>query len=207
MTKPHPAHLAFTGLLMLLSGLPLASRAGEPLIVVEDRGGTSALPYYEALNLQPRANAPARPSIPTPQVPATRADEAAMLPVRSAKLTPGTVARRVIEAPGLRPFVVIGDDEASRAWLQRRAAALRERGAVGLVVNVETAQGLARLRALVGHCDDATRTAKRRIDGFMGCSGQGIATRRVWLPAWNTAVLPSIACRRHGPTASPGSST
>ncbi|VFT62757.1 integrating conjugative element protein [Pseudomonas aeruginosa] len=149
MTKPHPAHLAFTGLLMLLSGLPLASRAGEPLIVVEDRGGTSALPYYEALNLQPRANAPARPSIPTPQVPATRADEAAMLPVRSAKLTPGTVARRVIEAPGLRPFVVIGDDEASRAWLQRRAAALRERGAVGLVVNVETAQGLARLRALV----------------------------------------------------------
>ena len=113
MTKPHPAHLAFTGLLMLLSGLPLASRAGEPLIVVEDRGGTSALPYYEALNLQPRANAPARPSIPTPQVPATRADEAAMLPVRSAKLTPGTVARRVIEAPGLRPFVVIGDDEAS----------------------------------------------------------------------------------------------
>ena len=132
MTKPHPAHLALTSLLVLLSGLPLASRAGEPLIVVEDRGGTSALPYYEALNLQPRANAPARPPIPTPQVPATPADEAAMLPVRSAKLTPGTVARRVIEAPGLRPFVVIGDDETSRAWLQRRAAALRERGAVGL---------------------------------------------------------------------------
>ena len=61
MTKPHPAQLALTGLLMLLSGLPLASRAGEPLIVVEDRGGTSALPYYEALNLQPRANAPAKP--------------------------------------------------------------------------------------------------------------------------------------------------
>ncbi|EPG4079046.1 TPA: integrating conjugative element protein, partial [Pseudomonas aeruginosa] len=54
MTKPHPVQLALTGLLMLLSGLPLASRAGEPLIVVEDRGGTSALPYYEALNLQPR---------------------------------------------------------------------------------------------------------------------------------------------------------
>mgnify|MGYP000119565577 CR=1 FL=1 len=106
MTKPHPAHLAFTGLLMLLSGLPLASRAGEPLIVVEDRGGTSALPYYEALNLQPRANAPARPSIPTPQLPATPADEAAMLPVRSAKLTPGTVARRVIEA-GLPEMLAI----------------------------------------------------------------------------------------------------
>ena len=84
------SHLALRGLLVLLAGLPLASLAGEPLIVVEDRGGASALPYYEALNLQPRTNAPARPPIPTPQVPATPADEAAMLPVRSAKLTPGT---------------------------------------------------------------------------------------------------------------------
>ena len=148
MTKPHPAHLALTSLLVLLSGLPLASRAGVPLIVVEDRGGASALPYYEALNLQPRDNGAARSPIPMPQVPATPADEAAMLPVRSAKLTPGTVARRVIEAPGLRPLVVIGDDKASRDWLQRHAGSLHERGAVGLVVNVETAQTLARLRAL-----------------------------------------------------------
>src|SRR3546814_18376344 len=71
-----------------------------------------------------------------------------MLPVRSAKLTSGTVARRVIEAPGLRPFVVVGDDEASQAWLRRHAASLRERGAVGLVVTVETVQGLERRRAL-----------------------------------------------------------
>ena len=146
MTK---SHLALLGLSVLLAGLPLASRAGDPLIVVEDRGGTWALSYYEALNLQPRANAPARPPIPTPQIPATPADAAAMLPVRSTKLTPGTVARRVIEAPGLRPFVVIGDDETSHAWLRRHATSLRERGAVGLVVNVETVQALARLRALV----------------------------------------------------------
>jgi len=149
MTKSLPAHLTLRGLLVLLAALPLAAHAAEPLIVVEDRGGTSALPYYEALNLQPRGNSPARPPIPTPKVPATPADEAAMLPVRSTKLSPGTVARRVIEAPGLRAFVVVGDDEASHAWLRRQAASLRERGAVGLVVNVETVQGLARLRALV----------------------------------------------------------
>jgi len=148
MKTSHLTHLTLKGLLVLLAALPLASRAGEPLIVVEDRGGTSALPYYEALNLQPRANAPARPPIPMLPVPATLMDEAAMLPVRSAKLTPGTVSRRVIEAPGLRPFVVVGDDEASHVWLRRHAASLRGRGAVGLVVNVETAQGLARLRAL-----------------------------------------------------------
>ena len=145
MTK---SHLALRGLLMLPAALPLASYAGEPMIVVEDRGGTSALSYYEALNLQPRSPETARPPIPTPQVPATPADEAAMLPVRSARLTPGTVARRVIEAPGLRPFVVVGDDKASQDWLRRHAALLHERGAVGLVVNVETVQALARLRAL-----------------------------------------------------------
>ncbi|MBO9356026.1 integrating conjugative element protein [Bordetella petrii] len=146
MTK---THLPLWGLLVSLAGLPLAVHAGEPLIVVEDRGGTSALPYYEVLNLQPRGNGTAQPPIPTPQVPATPSDEAAMLPVRSAKLTPGTVARRVIEAPGLRTFVVVGDDQASRAWLQRRADSLRERSAVGLVVNVVTVQALAQLRALV----------------------------------------------------------
>ncbi|WP_238897585.1 integrating conjugative element protein [Achromobacter xylosoxidans] len=148
MTTSHLANPLLKGLLVLLAGLPLASHAGDPLIVVEDRGGASALPYYEALNLQPRANAPDRPPIPTPQVPATPEDEAAMLPVRSAKLTPGIVGRRVIEAPGLRPFAIVGDDEASQAWLRRHAASLRERGAVALVVNVETAQALARLRTL-----------------------------------------------------------
>jgi len=148
MTKSLPVHLTLRGLLVLLAALPLVAHTAEPLIVVEDRGGASALPYYEALNLQPRGNGAARPPIPTPRIPATPADEAAMLPVRSAKLTPGTVARRVIKAPGLRPFVVIGDDETSQAWLRRHATSLRERGAVGLVVNVETAQSLARLRAL-----------------------------------------------------------
>lgn len=146
MTKPL---WTLRGLLVVLTALPWIAHATQSLIVVEERGGASALPYYEALNLQPRANSALRPPIPMPQIPATPADEAAMLPVRSAKLTPGTVARRVIEAPGLRPFVVVGDDEASQAWLRRHAASLRERGAVGLVVNVETVQALARLRVLV----------------------------------------------------------
>ena len=149
MMQSHLAHLTVKGLFVLLASLPLASRAGDPLIVVDDHGGTSALPYYEPLNLQPRANPPATPLIPTPRIPSTPADEAAMLPVRSAKLTPGTVARRVIDAPGLRPFVLIGEDKASQSWLLRHATALRERGAVGLVVNVETMKGLVRLRALV----------------------------------------------------------
>ena len=138
--------------LCALAALPVP--AAEPLIVVEDHGGPSALPYYEVLNLQPRPAGGGKPSFAfpaqtSPMSPITprQASEADMLPVRSARLTPGTVVRRVIEAPGLQAFFLVGDDEASHAWLRRHAASLRERGAVGLVVNVASAAALARLRA------------------------------------------------------------
>ncbi|MGO3130324.1 MAG: integrating conjugative element protein [Alcaligenes sp.] len=141
--------LAVLGLFALVVAAPLsATQTPEPLIVVEDRGGVSALPYYDALNLQPRTGGVQRSPIPIPQIPPSVDAEAQMLPVHSAKLTPGAVARRVIEAAGLQPFFLIGDDEVSQAWLRRHAASLRERNAAGLVVNVETAQGLERLRAL-----------------------------------------------------------
>lgn len=118
-----------------------------PLIVVEDRGGASALPYYEALDLQPRSGqAPPRLDIPSP--PAGRFGEADLLPVRSARLSPGSVPRRVIEAPGLTPFFLVGDDDLSRTWLAQRAPILRDLGAVGLVVNVASIEALAALRAL-----------------------------------------------------------
>nr|WP_067297563.1 integrating conjugative element protein [Marinobacterium profundum] len=130
-----------------LCALPL--QAAELLIVVDDRGGTSALPYYEALNLQPLSQLPIEPTLVVPQPPATTVSEADMLPVRSLKLTPGIVARRTLEAPGLQPFFLVGDDATSRAWLSRHAATLQDRGAVGLVVNVETAEGLEQLRQIV----------------------------------------------------------
>lgn len=141
--------LAVRGLFLLFIAIPLSALyAAEPLIVVEDHGGTSALPYYEALNLQPRGSGVPRSPIPIPQIPRSVDAEAQMLPVRSAKLSPGNVTRRVIEAPGLQPFFLIGDDEVSHAWLRRHAASLYERNAAGLVVNVETMQELERLRAL-----------------------------------------------------------
>jgi integrating conjugative element protein (TIGR03765 family) len=130
-----------------LAWLPVIVNA-DTLIVVADRGGVSALPYYEALNLQPRSGiASSRIEIPHP--PAKAFNEADMLPVRSMRLSPGDVARRVIEAPGLPPLFLVGDDERSRAWMRQRAPRLRELDAVGLVVNVASAEALATLRALV----------------------------------------------------------
>nr|WP_228734622.1 integrating conjugative element protein [Xanthomonas euvesicatoria] len=134
--------------MLLATALPAFALAqSTPLIVVEDRGGVSALPYYEALDLQPRADQ-APPRIEVPRPPAGPASEADMLPVRSARLSPGEVPRRVIQAPGLTPFFLIGDDARSRAWLRQRAPALRELGALGLVVNVESVDALAALRGL-----------------------------------------------------------
>lgn len=130
-----------------LPWLPMLAQA-DALIVVDNRGGVSALPYYEALNLQPRAEVSA-PRLEMPRPPAGVVNEASMLPVRSMRLSPGEVARRVIEAPGLPPFFLVGDDQRSRAWLQQRAPRLRELGAVGLVVNISSAESLNALRALV----------------------------------------------------------
>ncbi|MBA4682164.1 MAG: integrating conjugative element protein [Pseudomonas sp.] len=137
-------------ILALLVCITTHSAVAQPptLIVVEDRGGASALPYYEALKLQPRADQPS-PRIEIPHPPTKAFSEADMLPVRSTRLSPGGVSRRTIEAPGLAPLFLVGDDERSRAWLRQRASRLQALGAMGLVVNVESAQALAALRTLV----------------------------------------------------------
>jgi integrating conjugative element protein (TIGR03765 family) len=124
----------------------------ESLIVVEDRGGVSALPYYQVLSPQAGPPSPASPSsMPTPRVGDTADAQAAMLPVRSMRLAPGVVQRRLLPAtpgaiPGVKPLFLVGDDAHSRAWLQQHQAALRALQAVGLVVNVESMDALRALR-------------------------------------------------------------
>lgn len=139
-----------TGLMCAFALLTLvAYGANEPLIVVEDRGGVSALPYYEALRLK-TSTAPETAPQPSDVArgPGGRFSEADLLPVRSRLLTPGDVERRRIEAPGLRPLFLVGDDERSQAWLRQRIDHLRELDAVGLVVNVESLASLKALRHL-----------------------------------------------------------
>ncbi|VFR32138.1 FIG00954712: hypothetical protein [plant metagenome] len=147
MTRQHlRTHFSLLGLMAALV-TPAAFAQSPPLIVVEDRGGASALPYYESLDLQPRRDQPP-PRIVVPRAPIGPSAEASMLPVRSPALSPGEVPRRVIQAPGLKPLFLIGDDDRSRAWLKQRAPVLRDLGAVGVVVHVESAEALAALRRL-----------------------------------------------------------
>ena len=105
-----PATRWLIGLLPLVS-VPAAFAQSPPLIVVEDHGGASALPYYQALDLQPRTGSRPSPRIEMPRLPEGPSGEAAMLPVRSAHLAPGDVAPRAIQAPGLTPMFLVGDDQ------------------------------------------------------------------------------------------------
>jgi integrating conjugative element protein (TIGR03765 family) len=142
---------------VLLIVLSLTVMASEPtgaadraLIVAEDLGGVSALPYYRALNLQSPPPMQMDPGtvLPIPDAPHARFSEADMLPVRSAKLTPGKVERRIIHVPGLTPFFLIGDDARSRTWLRARIESLRTFRAVGFVVSVDSPDALLSLRQL-----------------------------------------------------------
>ncbi|MFG3454545.1 integrating conjugative element protein [Stutzerimonas stutzeri] len=119
----------------------VCSFASADLTVIEDRGGEDASRYYEALAGKPAARAQGHPL--------SQVSEANMLPVRAQRISPGRVQRREINAPGLRPFFMVGDDELSRQWLVEHGEALSAMGAVGMVVNVETAERLDQLRALV----------------------------------------------------------
>lgn len=118
--------------LTLLLGFASIPVHAEKLVVVEDRGGASALPYYRSLNPQNSTDAPS-PPMGKPDL-----TQAFGFPVKSKSLSPGQVQGRVINAPGLQPFFLIGDDDASRLWLLQHADALRQKQAMGLVVNVES---------------------------------------------------------------------
>lgn len=102
------------------------------LIVVEDRGGVSALPYYQDLAPEPNAQSTQPENIGV--------HGQGSFPVRSDQLTPGHVQGRVINAPGLQPLFLVGDDESSKAWLSQRFEQLQHLNAVGLVVNVVSAE-------------------------------------------------------------------
>ena len=124
----------------ILIGLAFSETCiGGSLIVVEDRGGSSALPYYQDLIPAPPEQQAQDPNL---GVQGTGA-----FPVRSAQLTPGTVQGRVINAPGLQPLFVVGDDELSRSWLIQRYDHLQQMQAVGVVVNVADADRFAEVRS------------------------------------------------------------
>lgn len=71
-----------------------------------------------------------------------------VLPVHSARLTPGDVPRRALDLPGMVPLFLVGADAASLAWLAQHAPALKRLGANGLAVEVADTAALQRIQAV-----------------------------------------------------------
>lgn len=69
-----------------------------------------------------------------------------VLPVRSARLSPGIVPPRALSLPSMTPLFLVGQDAASLEWLSRHAQALQDLGANGLAVEVDDVQALRRIQ-------------------------------------------------------------
>lgn len=140
MTYPHAwrSHVLQALAFAIVTSLALPTNADQQavLTVVEDRGGASALPYYQDIEPEP-AHAP-------PVVTGVRAGGA--FPVLTPELSPGPVQGRVINAAGLQPMFIVGDDPMSQAWLKQKLPALQGLQAVGLAVNVGNAARLQEIR-------------------------------------------------------------
>ncbi|MDF2792385.1 integrating conjugative element protein [Pseudomonas sp. SMSB3] len=69
-----------------------------------------------------------------------------VLPVHSARLSPGAVPPRALSLPGMPPLFLVGQDTTSLEWLSRHAQALQDLGANGLAVEVDDVQALRRIQ-------------------------------------------------------------
>ncbi|PIQ43238.1 MAG: hypothetical protein COV52_01855 [Gammaproteobacteria bacterium CG11_big_fil_rev_8_21_14_0_20_46_22] len=72
-------------------------------------------------------------------------------PVRSEALTPGKVVSRPIQATLPNPIFIVGDDAASKAWLQKYRSRLVQLHATGFVVNVSSRDAMQALTKAFSH--------------------------------------------------------
>ena len=124
--------------------------AGEGLVVVHDAGGTvPAAPWVERPGLS-EAEAAAALQRARGRLAAFGAPPATgavvAYPLSPAPLRPGRAERVRVRGLG-RTLFAIGPDDASLAWLDANAAALRSRNAQGFLVRADGPGTLDRVRA------------------------------------------------------------
>ncbi|ERS11647.1 hypothetical protein Q668_18640 [Alcanivorax sp. PN-3] len=132
---------------LITTATAVHAQVKSPLTVIADEGGQPAQPYYVAIGAA-QVDEEDGFVAATPDNALNRAaTEADMLPVVSERLSVGPVTPRTLSLPpGTTPFFLIGTDPDSVRWLKQRRDRLVELRAVGMVVNVATAEDLAALR-------------------------------------------------------------
>ncbi len=135
---------------LITTATAVHAQVKSPLTVIADEGGQPAQPYYVAIGAA-QVDEEDGFVAATPDNALNRAaTEADMLPVVSERLSVGPVTPRALSLPpGTTPFFLIGTDPDSVRWLAQRRERLVELRAVGMVVNVATAEDLAALREQV----------------------------------------------------------
>ncbi|WOA33470.1 integrating conjugative element protein [Alloalcanivorax xenomutans] len=136
-----------TLLTLIMTATAVHAQVKSPLTVVADDGGQPARPYYVAIGAAQVDEEDGFVAATPDTVLNRAATEADMLPVVSERLSVGPVTPRTLSLPpGTTPFFLIGTDPDSVRWLTQRRERLVELRAVGMVVNVATAEDLAALR-------------------------------------------------------------
>lgn len=126
----------------ILAALP----ASAALTTVADLGGESAAPYLDAVN--GKANEFSLPQSLSSAEPPASLSVSTMLPVSTPEMTPGAVVTRQLSLQGMPPVFIVGNDDLSRNWIQKRSAELTKLGATGLVVNISTESELESLKQI-----------------------------------------------------------
>jgi integrating conjugative element protein (TIGR03765 family) len=136
----HRQRLCFLGVLLL------PALVAAELTVIHDSGDTRPLaPLLEALGAKVPSGGK-RADAYYPNLGAANIER--LLPIRSPGLTAGKAVPRPVEQRFARPFFLIGADPVSREWLAKNRAKLVRIGAVGMLVQAETADDLRSIAEL-----------------------------------------------------------
>jgi len=132
---------------LTFGALVFPSLLSAGLTVLHDSGDTRPLaPWLDVL-----APGPAQVREPVlKRLHLGAADLETLLPIASPGLTPGKVDPRSVKHPFARPFFLIGADPLSRRWLETLRAELLRIGAVGMLVQADTADDLRAVAELAG---------------------------------------------------------
>ncbi len=125
--------------------LNTASLAAAELIVIFDNG--QGRPLSDFLSPLDSGKPDKAPKVPEKRQ-LGAADVSSLLPIRSPGLTPGKITPRVHNVPFAGAFFLIGSDAISKRWLKQHRKALKEVGAVGLLVAATTLEDLRAIAEL-----------------------------------------------------------
>ncbi len=128
-------------LLFYFPALLLCSNVIAEPVVIHNSGNTIAMENPLGSAKQKLQNTP----IPKPSITIRR------VPVITTTMSPGKVSARIVKLPYLSPpLFIVGYDPLSVSWLKKHKKTLKDHGAMGIAINVQTEQQVIELQNAAG---------------------------------------------------------